>query len=231
MVLDIQNPLNLIIYWKANYITQHSLSILLYTSGRPSVKTVCSHDGPQVFKDHCFEGAAKYVHNDSTMNASGRHVSNGHYESQSPDGPQILPQQVAGPISGTTGCLGRRHHGKCGLVVHLKGQGRQGTFSFTAACWPFRARTPFLWKAGVITQNSLHQCFLKEIRLILYFFCLLQFFLESVKQTHSFGNGPLVMSQRAQIPHPRLATTRQTRCWFLPSSPSKHEEDITKHRF
>lgn len=60
----------------------------------------------------------------------------GHNESQSPDGSQILPLQVAGPGSGRAGCLGERHHGKCGFVVHLKGQqgkANKGTFSFTAA--------------------------------------------------------------------------------------------------
>lgn len=68
------------------------------------------------------------------MNVCGRHLSCGHYESQSPDGPQILPRQVVGPGGGRAGCLGVRHHGKCGFVVHLKGQrgkANKGTFSFT----------------------------------------------------------------------------------------------------
>ena len=71
------------------------------------------------------------------MNVCGRHLSCGHYESQSPDGPQILPLQVAGPgpavaelavwESGTME--------KCGFAVHFKGQqgkANKGTFSFTA---------------------------------------------------------------------------------------------------
>lgn len=69
------------------------------------------------------------------MNVCGRHLSCGHYESQSPDGSQILPLQVVGPSGGRTGCLGEQHYGKCGFVVHLKGQqgkANKGTFSFTA---------------------------------------------------------------------------------------------------
>lgn len=70
------------------------------------------------------------------MNVCRRHLSCGHYESQSPDGPQILPLQVVGPGGGRTDCLGEQHHGKCGCGVHLKGQqgmANKGTFNFTAA--------------------------------------------------------------------------------------------------
>ena len=70
------------------------------------------------------------------MNVCGRHLECGYYESRSPDGPQILPLQVVGPAVCRTGCLGDRHHGKCGFVVHLKGQHckvNKGAFSFTAA--------------------------------------------------------------------------------------------------
>lgn len=63
-----------------------------------------------VFKAPTCEGAAEYVHNDSapTVNACGRHVGRGQYDSQSPDGPLILPQQVAGrSVGGTSRLSGR----------------------------------------------------------------------------------------------------------------------------
>lgn len=63
-----------------------------------------------VFKAPSSEGAAEYVHNDSapTVNACGRHVGRGQYDSQSPDGPLILPRQVAGrSVGGTSRLSGR----------------------------------------------------------------------------------------------------------------------------
>lgn len=62
------------------------------------------------------------------MNVCGRYLSCGHYESQSPDGRQILPVQVVGPDGGRAGCLGERHHGKCGFSgssERTTGQGQQ----------------------------------------------------------------------------------------------------------
>lgn len=63
-----------------------------------------------VFKAPSSEGAAEYVHNDSapTVNACGRHVGCGQYDSQSPDGPLILPRQVAGRSVGSTSRLSGR---------------------------------------------------------------------------------------------------------------------------
>lgn len=65
---------------------------------------------PVFFKAPLSEGAADYVHNDSapTVNACGRHVGRGHYDSRSPDGPSDLPQQVAArPVGGTGRLSGR----------------------------------------------------------------------------------------------------------------------------
>lgn len=49
-----------------------------------------------------------------TVKACGRHVGRGQYDSQSTDGPPILPSTGSGSVA-QFGCLGGRHHGKCGF--------------------------------------------------------------------------------------------------------------------
>lgn len=105
------------------------------------------------------------------MNVCGRHLSGGHYESQSPDGMQVLPLSGSG---GQQNWLSGRS--APGLVVDLKGQqfkANKGTFSYSAGS--FRNRTLFfilvtldIWRVSLLMSNRIKKYFL--IHGIMFYF-------------------------------------------------------------